>query len=250
MDAHASTPFLPAILAVAFVFAGIHLLADRLRFLDGTPRSRWLSAAGGVSVAYVFLHVLPELGLLAREHGAGGHGSGANGGTGNQLVWITALGGLVTAYVAMHLLRQRAGEPHEDAPDGVFALHLTSFALYNLLIGCLLLRREDADPVSLATYAFAMGLHFITNDWGLRHAHPRPYHRWGRFVLAGAVLAGVAIGLLAPPPAQVTAYLFAFLAGGVVLNVLKEELPEERESRSLPFVGAALGYGALLLVAH
>lgn len=43
------------------------------------------------------------------------------------------------------------------------------------------------------------------------------------------------------------AVLIAFLAGGVVLNVLKEELPEERESRFWAFaIGTAL-YAALLL---
>lgn len=45
------------------------------------------------------------------------------------------------------------------------------------------------------------------------------------------------------------AALFAFLAGGVILNVLKEELPEERESRFSAFAGGALLYAALLLAA-
>ena len=41
--------------------------------------------------------------------------------------------------------------------------------------------------------------------------------------------------------------LTAFLAGGVVMNVLKEELPEERESRAWAFaLGTAL-YTMLLL---
>ena len=31
-----------------------------MRFLHATPRSMWLSAAGGISVAYVFVHILPE----------------------------------------------------------------------------------------------------------------------------------------------------------------------------------------------
>ena len=45
------------------------------------------------------------------------------------------------------------------------------------------------------------------------------------------------------------AVLIAFLAGGVVLNVLKEELPEERESRFWAFaLGAALYAGLLLAV--
>ena len=32
-----------------------------LRFLEGTPRTVWLSVAGGVSVGYVSVHSLPEL---------------------------------------------------------------------------------------------------------------------------------------------------------------------------------------------
>lgn len=50
---------------VSLVSAGVlalgHLFAGKLRFLEGTPRSIWLSMAGGVSVAYVFMHLLPEL---------------------------------------------------------------------------------------------------------------------------------------------------------------------------------------------
>jgi hypothetical protein len=50
-----------------------------------------------------------------------------------------------------------------------------------------------------------------------------------------------------PVPELVLALLFAFLAGGVVLNVLKEELPDERESRFWPFLAGAGAYAALLL---
>lgn len=40
----------------------VHIFAGKLRFLDGIPRSSWLSFAGGISVAYVFLHIFPEMG--------------------------------------------------------------------------------------------------------------------------------------------------------------------------------------------
>jgi hypothetical protein len=56
-------------LDAAYVFSSLaaaalalaHLFSAKLRFLDGTPRSIWLSIGGGVSVAYVFVHLLPEL---------------------------------------------------------------------------------------------------------------------------------------------------------------------------------------------
>jgi hypothetical protein len=54
---------LTALLAVglAAIHLYIHLYANRMRFLDVLPRSRWLSAAGGISVAYVLVHLLPNL---------------------------------------------------------------------------------------------------------------------------------------------------------------------------------------------
>jgi uncharacterized membrane protein len=48
-------------LGLAGGLALIHLVAGKLRFLDVIPRSAWLSAASGASVAYVFMHLLPEL---------------------------------------------------------------------------------------------------------------------------------------------------------------------------------------------
>ncbi|WP_128694057.1 hypothetical protein [Methanoculleus taiwanensis] len=47
---------------VLTLIAAAVLVAGNLRFLDIIPRSRWLSFAGGVSVAYVFVRLLPEIG--------------------------------------------------------------------------------------------------------------------------------------------------------------------------------------------
>lgn len=40
----------------------VHLFSGKLRFLEGNPRSVWLSIAGVVSVAYVFVDLIPEFG--------------------------------------------------------------------------------------------------------------------------------------------------------------------------------------------
>jgi len=62
------------------------------------------------------------------------------------------------------------------------------------------------------------------------------------------VLLGWAAGALVMLPEGMVGALLAFIAGGVVLNVLKEELPEERKSRLWAFVIGAAAYSALLLV--
>jgi hypothetical protein len=85
-----------------------------------------------------------------------------------------------------------------------------------------------------------MALHFVVNDHGLREQHKEAYLRTGRWMLAAAVLIGWVVALLTEISEVAIAMLTAFLAGGVVMNVLKEELPEERESRFWAFaLGAA-----------
>jgi hypothetical protein len=50
-----------AALVIAVVLAGLHLAAPRIRRLPFVPEAVTGSFAGGLAVAYVFLHLLPEL---------------------------------------------------------------------------------------------------------------------------------------------------------------------------------------------
>ena len=230
----------------ASLFAFVHVGIGWIRVLDRTPRSRWLSGAGGVAVAYVFLHILPE---LASHRATFADELEMDEAAAEAIVYSLALTGLVTFYGlerAIKTHRKRVERAHPTA--WAFWLHIGSFALYNVIIGYLLLHREDAGFRSLVIYGAAMALHFVTNDFGLRQDHQARYDRVARWVLAGAVLGGWALGSLADLSEIWIAFLFAFLAGGVVLNVLKEELPEERESRFWPFIGAAVAYAAILSV--
>jgi zinc transporter ZupT len=231
----------------------VHLFAGKLRFLDGIPRSRWLSVAGGISVAYVFIHVFPELAEAQRGVAEGWRFAPWI----EHHVYLVALCGLALFYGLERLAkssRRRRGQQPDGGEGGttpsagVFWLHTSSFALYNALIGYLLVHREEQDVRGLVFYAVAMAVHFLVNDHGLRQDHKDAYRRVGRWALAAAILLGWGAGwVLQVSPAAIGA-LFAFLAGGVVLNVLKEELPEERESRFSSFALGAATYALVLLL--
>jgi hypothetical protein len=241
---------LPGLVAAVAVLAAIHLSAGKLRFLNGVPRSRWLSIAGGVSIAYVFVRLLPELAagqdvvnrslpevfLVIEKH-----------------VYLIALGGLLAFYGLERVVREAQRTPGErfggsTTSPQVFWLHIGSFALYNVLIGYLLVHREVPGVLSLLLFTVAMGFHFLVTDFGLREDHRAEYGRYGRWVLLVALLAGWGAGLLVGVSDLLIVVLSSFLAGGVILNALKEELPQERRSRLVPFFAGAVAYSLILLV--
>ncbi len=240
---------LASLVAVA-ALALVHLFAGKLRFLEGTPRSIWLSLAGGVSVAYVFVHLLPD---LAEGQEAVAEALGEGMAYLEHHIYLLALVGLALFYgldrAALTSRRQRRAREGEDTPSAaVFWLHIVSFGVYNALIGYVLRQRaEEGRYQVLALFAVAMGLHFVVNDFGLREHHKAAYGRIGRWVLVAALLLGRVGGLAGEISEATLAVILAFLAGGIILNVLKEELPEERESRYWAFLLGAGAYAVLLL---
>lgn len=242
-----SYPLLSLLAAAALAL--VHLFAGRLRFLEGIPRHRWLSFAGGVSVTYVFLHLLPE---LARGQQAVSEHHGAVLSVTQRHVYVLALLGFAVYYglerLASESRRQRRQAEGEDRTHGeVFWIHISSFAVYNVIVGYLLSHGTESTPGALALFAVAMALHFLANDFGLHEHHKEGYRRSGRWALAAAVLLGWGLGALWAVRESTIAMLTAFLAGGIVLNVIKEEVPDERRSR---FGALALGialYTVILL---
>lgn len=258
--------------ACILLLVAIHILTPKLSFLDGLPRSRWLSFAGGVSVAYVFVHLLPE---LAESQDVLSEAVGEGLSVVENHVYILALIGLGAFYGVERFVSgpsttngqtdassrhgsssestevaidKRAEEEHETGPK-VFWVNVASFALYNVLIGYLLLHRIRISGrlEGLVLFTFAMALHFVVTDHGLIEHDKGGYLRIGRWALAAAALVGWLIALFTEVPEAVVAILTALLAGGVILNVLKEELPRERQSRFSAFAVGAIVYTVILL---
>jgi len=228
------------------VFIAVHLTIAQMRFLNIIPRSRWLSAAGGISVAYVFVHLLPE---LATWQEVLADISMLQVGFLRHHTYLVALIGLTFFYGLERLMKSQRDELQTQGHSAaVFWIHIGSFAIYNILIGYLLLHREESGLLSLLWYSLAMTPHFVVTDFGLFHDYRELYVRTGRWILMAAVALGWLIGVFTEVSQATLAVLTAFLAGGVILNVLKEELPEERQSRFTAFLLGAAGYTIVLLL--
>jgi hypothetical protein len=231
----------------ASVIAAVHVFSPGLRVLDAVPRRAWLSAAGGIALAYVFLHLLPEL----AEHQVV-FATDERRLMGREIeVFLLALVGLLSFYGLERMVRLAGGgkgkPARHDAAISVFSIHVAGFVVYNALVGYLLVHRDHGELTGLWVFTAAMAVHFLVNDRALYREHGARYLAAGRWLLASAVYLGLVVGLAMPISDFAVTLVFAFLAGAIILNVMKEELPEERESAYAALVAGAAGYAVLLM---
>ncbi len=125
-------------LGVALILAAVHVLGRDVS-IPRAPRGARLSFAGGVSVAYVFVHLLPELAEHQETFRRRAEEAGFLAGL-ERHTYLIALAGLAAFYGLDRLARtsalREARAGREKQPTrGTFWLHLGSFAFYNVLVG-------------------------------------------------------------------------------------------------------------------
>lgn len=237
-------------LLAAFVLSLAYILGKKVDAVHVAHRRRWISIAAGVSVAYVFVHVLPELSetqamlleavqeqrLLFTE----------------VQVYLAVLIGFILFYgidsvVVFTRTPEHLVEQTHRREDTVYWVHLAGFAVYSAMVSYLIVDWTRGF-MSLILYTAALALHLLVVDHSLRTEYGARYNVQGRWLLAGSLLTGWLIGVFAPlQPAPLAAFV-GFISGGVVINSLKDELPQSGVGRFIPFAFGALTYSLLLLV--
>ncbi len=258
-------------LAAAAIFAAIFYYLP-LWHPDGPAQGqsgyrRVVSISGGAAVAYVFVHLLPELNA-AKETFVGA--TATLGLPFPELrVYGAALLGFMLFYGLEHLVTWSslraartkvqvgvgagAGEivlsADEDATEGFHTRVLIgSYALYAFVIAYGMAHTMEAGGGQLALFAIAMGLHFVGVVHGLRRECRRLYDTWGRRLLAAAALAGWAVALLWPLGQGAATTLLGFVAGSVIMNTVTLELPGRKDGRFFAFLAGGISYSAVLLL--
>jgi hypothetical protein len=234
---------------IAVVFAAIFVFGQKLHFGYRTHKRSALSVAGGVAVAYVFVHLLPEMNRAGDVFvQITAHRSLPMP---EFRVYLAALIGFVLFYGLENMVRwsSRSGRREQagyGASDPVFLLQMGGFAIYTGLISYLMVHSIDEESVPILMYGTAMGLHFFSVDLLLHHEHGRLYDTFGKWILAGAALTGWACGAWVEVPKPVAITMLGIISGGVVMNSMIMELPDEKNGRFLPFCAGAAAYSVLL----
>lgn len=215
-----------AALILAFTgFMGILLPVEKY-----VPRKWWLSFSGGVAVAYVFIHLIPELNKITST-------------AGDSLTFSLALLGTVTYFGAARFVKISKSNPDSRL---AFIIQMIVLIPYFFTVGYFLQRLDTL--IALASYTTAVGLHLVGFGYDLKEDHGERYTHEVAGALALVLIAGMIISYLYKLDELILDLLLAFVTGGILLNSIKEEIPTENQSRFWAFAVGALSIGILLLL--
>lgn len=237
---------LSALVVVLLVL--VHVFSGSIINLNPLPRKKWLSLAGGISVAFVFLHILPELNYMQESL------------SGEKLLppffendlYVLAMCGILIFYGLergiIYFQEKRSTENKSVADKTIFWNHIGVFALFNGIIGYYLHNEMQVDDLSSFLTLLALGFHLLIIDYSLLQHHNKIYDKIGRWIMTCGVIFGWGIGIVFTISDSVSYTLFALLAGAIVVNSFKEELPKEKESNYTFFLIGVIFYTALWIL--
>jgi hypothetical protein len=228
-----------AALLFALVFAVVAPARPVARLLH--IKRGLVSFGAGMSAAYMFVHVMPELHAtreVINEFRPNLPWEGMS-------VYFLALVGFLAFYALGH--RRHDGGSEGEGEHDSYGLQIGGFAAYVWLIGYLLVRSFDESRMSVLLFAAALALHFLSLDRTLSREFGEQYERRGRYLLAAMGPLGWASGLFIGFPPFISALLVAFISGAVIVNSTVTELPRGERGRLGPFLAGGLIYGLILI---
>jgi hypothetical protein len=219
------------------IFALVHLWAQKTNALNRISRGKFLSAGGGVAIAYVFIDILPKLSksdYTVTQALAGVFPYF------ERHVYIMALLGFLLFFtvdrVQKSSLKKRS-----------FWLSFASYSLFNFLVGYAVVDKENPEVRPLILFTIAIALHYFTNDFALTQEHKKEYQRMGKWLLIGSLFLGWIVGFTYTLSPTAIALVSAFIGGGVIMNVTRHELPSDNPNSLNAFLFCAAMYTIILL---
>jgi uncharacterized MnhB-related membrane protein len=237
--------WISSILCVTAI-ASAHWLASKMARQPDHTQARWASFGGGAGIAYVFVHLLPEL----ASHGqalskAPGMETFAPTPITEALLFLIALAGIMVTYsidvLATH--KRQAGRI-------AGSLHTLHFAAISYLYAYSLPSLISTGLAYGILFTIAISAHVLLADRTMATRHPAIFRTRLRWIGTASLILGLLNAALFHPLDDLhLAIATAFVGGGLLMAVFREELPAVNRTRLGWFVAGTVSMTSLLLLA-
>lgn len=231
-------------LALAITLAAAHFFAFRISILPSKTQDVLASVGGGAAIAYIFIHLMPELAIGGRALSELDITKFAPTPITEAGLFLTAMVGMVTFFI----LDVRTEEGRLSTKIS-FRAHLASFASISAIYAYTLPSLVTTGWSYAVLFTVVLAGHLLLADRALARAHPTQFAHETRWIGMAAVGTGFIAAFLLPPANDyILAIGTAFLGGVLLMTTFREELPAASRTRIPWFLSGLLVMSGLLLI--
>ncbi|MBA2780827.1 hypothetical protein [Billgrantia kenyensis] len=227
------------------VIVAVHLFGYRLLGYKGRSARLLASLAGGTSVAYVFLQILPKLAysdLILTQSEI------LSAARWQHHAFLLAMVGMIGFLGIDQMTKKLSLEGQPNSMINHFRIIVVVYFFYNFLVGYVLsFQWGVGGGRSLFLYVLAMSFHFLFVGYMLGRHHSEHKVIQVRWYFAAALSLGWLASLVRELRPEFLASLLALLAGAMIVITLKEELRDETLDEFFTFALGAFLYTILLM---
>lgn len=227
---------------------GSHFISPELKKIKIFKPYVITSFASGITVAYIFLHLLPSLVESHTRIHTLIDKTTLMSPFKDLIVFISALIGFEIFYFTEREITVAKGSAAIHQTN-VFRFNLALYAIYNFFITYTLRLIDRAQHTQTLLYVIAIGLHFILSDNHFKRHFEERFNYKANLILVSALFLGwLASFIYYPGQLFVPALMTAMLSGSILYNAFTEEITLTRQTSIPGFFIGTLIMGSLLAI--
>jgi zinc transporter ZupT len=211
----------------------IHFFSESIQVSKSRARWRLISFAAGLSIAYLFLDLLPHTYHTAVD----------------LREWVFLF--LLLGFTVFHLIEKYIYQHTESdrRMKDLKEVHSIAFFVYHFSVGIALEEILRASVLEGSLFVVPVAFHAGLSSASLSGIHGDLRERmWVRVLLSLSTLAGVLFATLIHVPAILYSILVSLIAGVLLYIIVREFLPHEEKGKPLYFVLGLIFFLGLHLI--
>ena len=231
------------------ILAGVHILCGKSNWWHFFEAHGWISFSAGASVAYVFIHVFPDISILQQQF-SGAPSHHYNGQFFSRSLYLTALAGLCLPYLmdTLELSYTEQGKKcHDQVHQGIFGIRKLLYTLYNMMLAYMIVNRHNEGIVSMKIIVLVLSMHFIVLNANFRETYNELFKKYVRWFAVLGLILGAVLAKAFTVPDFILAYVFALVGGIITYTALKQELPKTNHRAPVHFLAGVVCFSLLIL---
>ena len=213
-------------LGLGLLLGVVHFFSEKLKPEEGPKHYRIVSFAAGISIAYLFLDLLPHTYEAAIHL--------------KNWVFLFLLLGFTIFHLTEKFIYQHSEQNKLDRE--LNEVHSISFFVYYFLVGIVLRDRIQVNALEGVVFMVPITLHAGLSTASLARIHGEIRETaWIKTILSLSTLLGVIFGAIVYVPHILNNIFVSFIAGVLLYILVKEFLPDKEKGQPLFFIiGMAL----------